>query len=304
MENHTIVTLKKGEGRTIKAGGAWIFDNEIDTITGTFTNGDIVVVHDFDGYPMGRGFINQNSKIRIRMMTRKADQLIDDNFLRMRVQNAWDYRKQVMAGGNDNVSAAGETDTVGEACMAGIGTTGRPDLNCCRVIFGEADFLPGITVDKYADVLVVECLALGMEQFKVKIVELLKEVLAADGINIRGVYERSDANERKKEGLPKVKGFIGAEFDTNVEIVENAVHYMVDVENGQKTGFFLDQKYNRLAMQRICKGKRVLDCFTHMAHLLSMQELRGQVRLQDLIYQSMRLSRPQKMRREIISQTQ
>lgn len=237
-----IVTLKKGEGRTIKAGGAWIFDNEIDTITGTFTNGDIVVVHDFDGYPMGRGFINQNSKIRIRMMTRKADQLIDDNFLRMRVQNAWDYRKQVMAGGNDNVS----------------------DLNCCRVIFGEADFLPGITVDKYADVLVVECLALGMEQFKVKIVELLKEVLAADGINIRGVYERSDANERKKEGLPKVKGFIGAEFDTNVEIVENAVHYMVDVENGQKTGFFLDQKYNRLAMQRICKGKRVLDCFTHM----------------------------------------
>ena len=243
MENHTIVTLKKGEGRTIKAGGAWIFDNEIDTITGTFTNGDIVVVHDFDGYPMGRGFINQNSKIRIRMMTRKADQLIDDNFLRMRVQNAWDYRKQVMAGGNDNVSAAGKTDTAGEACVAGIGTTGRPDLNCCRVIFGEADFLPGI---------------------KVKIVELLKEVLAADGINIRGVYERSDANERKKEGLPKVKGFIGAEFDTNVEIVENAVHYMVDVENGQKTGFFLDQKYNRLAMQRICKGKRVLDCFTHM----------------------------------------
>ena len=206
MENHTIVTLKKGEGRTIKAGGAWIFDNEIDTITGTFTNGDIVVVHDFDGYPMGRGFINQNSKIRIRMMTRKADQLIDDSFLRMRVQNAWDYRKQVMAGGNDNVYAAGETDTAGEACVAGIGTTGRPDLNCCRVIFGEADFLPGITVDKYADVLVVECLALGMEQFKVKIVELLKEVLAADGINIRGVYERSDANERKKEGLPKVKG--------------------------------------------------------------------------------------------------
>lgn len=282
MENHTIVTLKKGEGRTIKAGGAWIFDNEIDTITGTFTNGDIVVVHDFDGYPMGRGFINQNSKIRIRMMTRKADQLIDDNFLRMRVQNAWDYRKQVMAGGNDNV----------------------PDLNCCRVIFGEADFLPGITVDKYADVLVVECLALGMEQFKVKIVELLKEVLAADGINIRGVYERSDANERKKEGLPKVKGFIGAEFDTNVEIVENAVHYMVDVENGQKTGFFLDQKYNRLAMQRICKGKECSTVSRTWAHLPSMQELQGQAKSQDLIYQSMRLSRLQKMRREIISQTQ
>ena len=267
MENHTIVTLKKGEGRTIKAGGAWIFDNEIDTITGKFTNGDIVVVHDFDGYPMGRGFINQNSKIRIRMMTRKADQLIDDDFLRMRVQNAWDYRKQVMAGGNDSVFLQGAASKAGAGSMyeiAGIGTTGRPDLNCCRVIFGEADFLPGITVDKYADVLVVECLALGMEQFKEKIVDFLKGVLAADGIKIRGVYERSDANERKKEGLPKVKGFIGEEFDTNVEIIENGVRYMVDVVNGQKTGFFLDQKYNRLAMQRICKDKKVLDCFTHM----------------------------------------
>ena len=267
MENHTIVTLKKGEGRTIKAGGAWIFDNEIDTITGKFTNGDIVVVHDFDGYPMGRGFINQNSKIRIRMMTRKAEQLIDDDFLRMRVQNAWDYRKQVMAGGNDSVflqGAASKGAAVNMPEIAGIGTTGRPDLNCCRVIFGEADFLPGITVDKYADVLVVECLALGMEQFKEKIVDFLKEVLAADGIKIRGVYERSDANERKKEGLLKVKGFIGEEFDTNVEIIENGVRYMVDVVNGQKTGFFLDQKYNRLAMQRICKDKRVLDCFTHM----------------------------------------
>lgn len=260
MQNHTIVTLKKGEGRTIKAGGAWIFDNEIDTIVGTFTNGDIVTVHDFDGYPMGKGFINQNSKIRIRMMTRHADQEIDTEFLRMRVQNAWDYRKQVMAGGNDRVLGVEEA----EKMLPGIGTTGRPDLNCCRVIFGEADFLPGLVVDKYADVLVVECLALGMEQFKETIVSLLKETLLADGIKIRGVYERSDANERKKEGLPKVKDFIGEEFDTNVEIVENGVRYMVDVVNGQKTGFFLDQKYNRLAMQHICKGKKVLDCFTHM----------------------------------------
>ena len=260
MQNHTIVTLKKGEGRTIKAGGAWIFDNEIDTIVGTFTNGDIVTVHDFDGYPMGKGFINQNSKIRIRMMTRHADQEIDTEFLRMRVQNAWDYRKQVMAGGNDRVLGVEEA----EKMLPGIGTTGRPDLNCCRVIFGEADFLPGLVVDKYADVLVVECLALGMEQFKETIVSLLKETLLADGIKIRGVYERSDANERKKEGLSKVKDFIGEEFDTNVEIVENGVHYMVDVVNGQKTGFFLDQKYNRLAMQHICKGKKVLDCFTHM----------------------------------------
>ena len=135
--NNTIVTLKKGEGRTIKAGGAWIFDNEIDTITGSFKNGEVVVVHDFDGYPMGKGYINQNSKIRIRMMTRKVDQELDREFLRMRVKNAWEYRKSVMES--------------------------EEDLNCCRVIFGEADFLPGLTVDKYADVLVVECLALGME---------------------------------------------------------------------------------------------------------------------------------------------
>lgn len=229
-----IVTLKKGEGRTIKAGGAWIFDNEIDTITGRFKNGEVVTVHDFDGYPMGKGFINQNSKIRIRMMTRKPDQEIDEAFLKMRVKNAWEYRKTTV------------------------------DTSSCRIIFGEADFLPGLVIDKYEDVLVVECLALGMEQFKETIANFLKEILAEDGIKIRGVYERSDANERTKEGLSKVKGFIGDAFDTNVEIVENGVHYMVDVANGQKTGFFLDQKYNRLAMQRICKGKKVLDCFTHM----------------------------------------
>ena len=229
-----IVTLKKGEGRTIKAGGAWIFDNEIDTITGRFKNGEVVTVHDFDGYPMGKGFINQNSKIRVRVMTRKPEQEIDDAFLTMRVKNAWEYRKTTV------------------------------DTSSCRIIFGEADFLPGLVIDKYEDVLVVECLALGMEQFKEKIVNFLKQILAEDGIKIRGVYERSDANERTKEGLAKVKGFIGEEFDTNVEIVENGVHYMVDVVNGQKTGFFLDQKYNRLAMQRICKGKKVLDCFTHM----------------------------------------
>ena len=229
-----IVTLKKGEGRTIKAGGAWIFDNEIDTITGRFKNGEVVTVHDFEGYPMGKGFINQNSKIRVRMMTRKADQEIDSAFLKMRVKNAWEYRKTTV------------------------------DTSSCRIIFGEADFLPGLVIDKYEDVLVVEYLALGMEQFKEIIVNFLKEILAEDGIKIRGVYERSDANERTKEGLSKVKGFIGDAFDTNVEIVENGVHYMVDVANGQKTGFFLDQKYNRLAMQRICKGKKVLDCFTHM----------------------------------------
>lgn len=232
--SEAVVTLKKGEGRSFKAGSLWIFDNEIDTIMGTFKNGDIVLVHDFDGYVLGRGFINQNSKIRVRMMTRNKEQLIDRAFLQQRVRAAWQYRK----------------DTV--------------DTSSCRVIFGEADFLPGIVIDKYEDVLVVESLALGIDRFKETIVELLKDELFADGIKIRGVYERSDAKEREKEGLLKVKGFIGEPFDTNVEIVENGVHYMVDVVNGQKTGFFLDQKYNRLAMQRICKGKRVLDCFTHM----------------------------------------
>ena len=233
-DNLSIVTLKKGEGRTIKAGGAWIFDNEIASITGRFENGDIVLVRDFDGYPMGKGFINQNSKIRVRMMTRKPDTVIDVDFLRQRLQTAWEYRKNTV------------------------------DTSSCRLVFGEADFLPGITIDKYENVLVVESLALGIDRMKETIVALLKEILAADGIEIRGVYERSDAKERLKEGMERKKGFIGPEFDTNVEIVENGVKYMVDVKDGQKTGFFLDQKYNRLAIQKLCKGKRVLDCFTHM----------------------------------------
>lgn len=284
MENQTIVTLKKGEGRTIKAGGLWIFDNEIDTIVGKFKNGSIVTVHDFDGYPMGKGYINQNSKIRIRMMTRKVQQEIDEEFLRMRLKAAWEYRKSVMFGGNDTLA---ENE---RARITATGSTERMDLNCCRVIFGEADFLPGLTVDKYADVLVVECLTLGMEQFKMTIVHLLREILLEDGIEIRLIYERSDAKEREKEGLKRFKGVLWSLDETlakrvgindmgaskidaskdceglvpEVEIVENGIHYMIDVVNGQKTGFFLDQKYNRLAMQRLCKGKRVLDCFTHM----------------------------------------
>ena len=234
QENLAIVTLKKGDGRTIKAGGAWVFNNEIETITGRFHNGDLVIVHDFDGYPMGKGYINQNSKIRVRLLTRHVNQEIDESFFQIRLQNAWNYRK----------------DTV--------------DTSSCRLVFGEADFLPGIVIDKYEDVLVMECLTLGMERYKEQLANLMKQILQKDGIQIRGVYERSDAKEREKEGLSRVKGFIGAEFDTNVEITENGVRYMVDVVNGQKTGFFLDQKYNRLAIQKLCKGKRVLDCFTHM----------------------------------------
>ena len=247
--NHVVVRLKKGEGRMLKSGGLWVFDNEIDQVRGTFAgdesktakepwdsvyhNGDIVVVEDFDGYPLGKGFINVNSKIRIRMMTRDVSREIDEEFLRRRVKNAWEYRKKTV------------------------------DTDSCRVIFGEADFLPGLVIDKFSDVLVVQSLALGIDRYKNVIVDLLKALMAEDGIIIRGVYERSDAKEREKEGMMRVTGFLGEEFDTKVPIVENGVKYIVDVKDGQKTGFFLDQKYNRLAIQRLCKDAKVLDCFTH-----------------------------------------
>ncbi|HIY81958.1 MAG TPA: class I SAM-dependent rRNA methyltransferase [Firmicutes bacterium] len=232
MEQAAVI-LKKGEGRTLKAGGAWIFDNEIDKVEGTPEDGSLVEVRDFDGYGMGTGFYNSRSKIRVRMMSRKAGQPIDRDFLRMRVQNAWDYRKKTV------------------------------DTSSCRIIFGEADFLPGLVVDKFSDVLVVQSLALGIDRMKEEILSLLVEALRADGVEIRGIYERSDAKVREQEGLPRQKGFIGAEFPTRVQIVENGVRYEVDVEDGQKTGFFLDQKYNRLAIQRLCRDARVLDCFTH-----------------------------------------
>lgn len=244
-----VVTLKKGEGRTLKAGGMWVYDNEIASIAGAFENGDIVEVHDFDGFAMGRGFMNLYSKIRIRMMTRNAGQQIDRDFLRMRIQNAWDYRKRTV-----------ETDS-------------------CRLIFGEADFLPGIVIDKFSDVLVVESLALGIDRMKEMIVETVKEVLAADGIFIRGVYERSDAKVREQEGMQRQKGFLGAEFDTNVQIEENGVKYLVDVQNGQKTGFFLDQKYNRQAVRRLCKDAEVLDCFTHTGSFALNAAAAGAVRV-------------------------
>ena len=227
------VILKKGEGRTIKAGGAWVYDNEIERTEGKFENGDIIDVLDFDGYFMGKGFINTNSKITVRMLSRKKDVTIDGKFIGQRVRDAWNYRKEVI------------------------------DTSSCRLIFGEADFLPGIVVDKFADVLVVESLALGIDRWKELIVDELKKALAEDGINIRGVYERSDAKVRLQEGMERSKGFIGDAFDTRVEIVENGVRYIVDVEDGQKTGFFLDQKNNRAAIHKLCRGKKVLDCFTH-----------------------------------------
>ena len=198
-----VVTLKKGEGRLLKSGGMWVFDNEVASIMGSFVNGDIVLVHDFDGYPLGRGFINTNSRIVVRLLSRDENTVIDEEFFEKRVRDAWEY------------------------------------------------------------VLVVQSLALGIDRYKEMLVELLKKVLAEDGIRICGVYERSDVKVRKQEGMEPYKGFIGEEFPTLVEIVENGVKYQVDVKDGQKTGFFLDQKYNRLAIQKLCRNARVLDCFTH-----------------------------------------
>ena len=229
----TIATLKKGEGRALKAGGMWVYDNEIESITGSFVNGDLVLVHDFDGYFLGCGFINTRSRLTIRLLTRKKGTEIDEAFWEMRVRNAWEYRKQTV------------------------------DTGSCRLIFGEADWFPGLVVDKFSDVLVVESLALGIDRFKPLILEILCRVLLEDGIRIRGIYERSDAKVRLQEGMERFKGFIGEPFDTRVEIEENGIRYIVDVQEGQKTGFFLDQKNNRAAIHQISRGKKVLDCFTH-----------------------------------------
>ena len=225
--------IRPKEGRFFKAGGLWIYDNEIDRVEGSFEDGDILTVRDFDGYFLGYGFINRRSAIRLRMLSRHEEEKITNAFLAGRVHAAWEYRKKVI------------------------------DTSSCRVVFGEADFLPGITIDKYEDILVIESLALGTDRLKGLILEALCTVLAADGIRIRGIYERSDAKVREKEGLPRTCGFLTAPFDTKVKIRENGVQYYVDVENGQKTGFFLDQKENRKAIWRLCPGADVLDFFTH-----------------------------------------
>ena len=227
------IRLKRGEGRSFRAGGPWIYDNEIGEITPGFENGGIIRIEDYNGYVLGWGFLNTASTIAVRVLSRKADAVIDEAFLEARVRAAWQYRKDTV-----------ETDS-------------------CRVIFGEADFLPGLVVDKFSDVLVVESLALGIDRLKDTILRALVKVLAEDGITVRGIYERSDAKVRLKEGMERVKGFLSTPFDTKVEILENGVRYLVDVEEGQKTGYFLDQKYNRRAIQPLCRGKRVLDCFTH-----------------------------------------
>ena len=262
LASSAVVYIKKGAGRSLKAGGQWIYDNEIDRVEagegdtpgkdsagGVRPSGDapenenvpdgtILRVCDFDGYPLGFGFINSHSKIRIRMLTRYQTDSITPALIRRRVRDAWDYRKAVMG----------------------------MDTDSCRVIFGEADFLPGITVDKFGDILVIESLALGTDRLKLLILRYLAQALEEDGITVRGIYERSDAKVRKLEGMELHKGFIGPEFDTNVPITENGIRYIVDVKDGQKTGFFLDQKYNRAAIAKIAGNMnrpRVLDCFTH-----------------------------------------
>lgn len=225
--------LKKNEGRTISAGGLWIFDNEIDRIEGDFANGDIIEVYSYKDDYIGRGYINDHSKIRIRVLSRNRDEVIDEAFFHKRLEDAWNYRKAVV------------------------------DTACCRIVFSDSDRLPGLIVDKFNDYLVFEVDTLGMDVRKSMLVDTLLEVLKEDGIKIKGVYERSDARVRTLEGLERVKGFLSEPFETKILVDEFGVSMNIDIAEGQKTGYFLDQKYNHFAIRRLCQDKRVLDCCTH-----------------------------------------
>lgn len=229
----TKVTLKKHEGRTISSGGLWVFDNEIDHIDSTYENGDIVKVVSFKDDFLGYGYINDNSKIRIRLLSRNLEDIIDKEFFKKRIMEAWNYRKDVV------------------------------DTKCCRVVFSDSDRLPGLIIDKFNDILVFEIDTLGMDIRKELLLEVTLEVFKEDNTDIKGVYERSDARVRTLEGLNKVNDYLYGQFDTVFEIEENGVKFNVDVANGQKTGHFLDQKDNHLAIRRLCKDKVVLDCCTH-----------------------------------------
>ena len=258
------VRLRRGAGREFKSGGAWIYDNEIDTVTGDCSNGDILRILDFDGYCLGWGFFNTRSTIRVRMLSRRENNVPSPLFLKNRVRAAWEYRKKLFADiASSPRDPRPEESTEGFPFSPQMNTDAALLHTSCRVIFGEADFLPGLTVDKYEDILVVESLALGIDRLKTLLLAALVQVLDEDGIRIRGIYERSDAKVREKEGLSRTKGFLSEEFDTNVPITENGIRYLVDVKDGQKTGFFLDQKYNRLSIRPFCRGAKVLDCFTH-----------------------------------------
>ena len=237
QRNFPKFTITAKGTRWVEQGHPWIYEAEVVRSEGDFENGCLVDAVSEKGKYLGTGFLSLNSKIRIRLISRNANDKFDEAFWRRRIGYAWDYRKTVMAG----------------------------DLNCCRVIFGEADGFPGLTVDKFADILVTQTLSIGMEKLKPVLFPLIAEILRADGHEISGIFERNDVKIRELEGLAQGKGWFGDEHPDScvTEICENGVYYSVDVENGQKTGFFLDQKYNRLAVARLAKGKRVLDCFTH-----------------------------------------
>ena len=235
-----ITITPKGEA-ALTGGHPWVYEGEVTALDGTPEDGALVDVVSRRGSWLGCGFYNSHSKIRVRLLSRNANDDFSDAFWERRVRYAWDYRKTVM----------GETDS-----------------RCCRVIFGEADLFPGLTVDRFESVLVTQTLSLGMERIKDRLFPLLAKVLREDGQDIRGIYERNDVALREREGMAQNKGWYPLPGETppektTVDITENGIVYTVDFENGQKTGFFLDQKYNRLAVAKLAKGKAVLDCFTH-----------------------------------------
>ena len=235
-----IIITPKGEA-ALTGGHPWVYEGEVTAVDGAAEDGGLVDVVSRRGSWLGCGFYNSRSKIRVRLVSRNANDDFSDAFWERRIRYAWEYRKTVM----------GETDS-----------------RCCRVIFGEADLFPGLTVDRFESVLVTQTLSLGMERIKTRLFPLLAKVLREDGQDIRGIYERNDVAIRELEGMAQGKGWYPLPGETppsqtTVDIVENGIRYTVDFENGQKTGFFLDQKYNRLAVSRLAKGRTVLDCFTH-----------------------------------------
>ena len=233
------IVTNKGT-RWVEGGHPWIYEAEVLRIEGECENGALVDAVSEKGKYLGTGFLSRESKIRVRLISRNANDKFDSAFWRRRVRYAWDYRKTVMGA----------------------------DTSCCRVIFGEADGFPGLTVDRFGSLLVTQTLSLGMEKIKDVVFPLLVDVLREDSEEIAGIFERNDVAIREKEGMAQNKGWyplpdLPTPESTVTEICENGVCYRVDVENGQKTGFFLDQKYNRLAVAKLAKGRRVLDCFTH-----------------------------------------
>ena len=235
-----ITITPKGEAALV-GGHPWVYEGEVTGLSGPVSDGQLVDVISRRGSWLGCGFFNSRSRIRVRVLSRNPNDRFDRAFWRRRIQYAWDYRKTVM---------------------------GPEDSRCCRVIFGEADGFPGLTVDRFESVLVAQVLCLGMELIKEELFSLLLEVLRSDGQDVVGVYERNDVAIRGLEGMEQGKGWHPVDGEkapdfTAVDIVENGIRYTVDFENGQKTGFFLDQKYNRQAVAKLARGRTVLDCFTH-----------------------------------------